>query len=228
LIEPVDDLRDTNPPSNPQLLDALAAHLVDRKFSAADLIRAITASSAYQRSSHPNATNADDTLNYSRAQLKRLDAEVLLDAVCQATGVPERLDGAPYGERAIRLWDNRSMHYFLALFGRPTRLTPCECERSVEPSVSQVLHFLNGPDLHGKLTHAGGAVARLVRESNDDVHLAEELYLAFYSRLPTEEERQTVVAHLQRGVQNGAGGRRAAAEDIAWSLLNSLEFVFNH
>jgi hypothetical protein len=224
LVEPVDDVRATNPPTNPELLDALARHLVESKFDFRSLVRTITASRVYQLSSRPNPTNERDEQNYSRAPLKRIDAEVLLDMVCQTTGVAERFPGVPGGGRAIQLWDSKVPNDFLKLFGRPVRVSACECERNGEPSVAQVLHLLNSPEVEDKLSHEGGTVARMVREKADDGALAEELYLTFYSRPPTEKERQAALAHLKRDPAK----RRQAAEDLAWSLLNSLEFVFNH
>jgi hypothetical protein len=224
LIEPVDDVRATNPPSNPELLDALARYLVEVKFDFHQLIRLITASQVYQLSSRPNATNAKDEQNYSRALFRRLDAEVLLDMVSQTTGVAERFPGVPPGRRAIQLWDSKVPHYFLKLFGRPVRSSVCACERSIEPSVSQVLHLLNAPAIEEKLSHEDGAVARLVHAKADDGALVEELYLTFFSRLPTDSERRQAVAYLQRHHDQ----RRQAAEDLAWGMLNSLEFLFNH
>jgi hypothetical protein len=224
LVEPVDDVRATNPPTNPELLDALARHLVESKFDFRQLVRTITASRVYQLSSRPNPTNERDEQNYSRAQLKRIDAEVLLDMVSQTTGVPEKFPGEPGVRRAIRLWDSKAPSDFLKLFGRPVRVSACECERNAEPSVAQVLHLLNSPEVEDKLSHEGGMVARLVRQKADDGALVEELYLTFYSRPPTEKERQAALAHLKRDPAK----RRQAAEDLAWSLLNSLEFGFNH
>jgi hypothetical protein len=224
LVEPVDDVRATNPPSNPELLDALARYLVKEKFDFRQLVRLITASQVYQLSSRPNATNAKDEQNYSRSLFRRLDAEVLLDMVSQTTGVPERFSGVPPGRRAIQLWDSKVPHYFLKLFGRPVRISACECERSAEPSVSQVLHLLNSPAIEAKLSHEQGTVARLVRAKADDGGLVEELYLTFFSRPPTESERRQAVAYLHRHHDR----RRQAAEDLAWGMLNSLEFLFNH
>lgn len=224
LVEPVDDVRATNPPTNPELLDALASYLVQHKFDVKELIRVITASRTYQLSTRPNATNEKDEQNYSRALFRRVDAEVLLDMVSQSTGVPERFHGLPSGYRAIQLWDSKVSHYFLKVFGRPIRATACECERNHMPSVSQVLHLLNAPELHDKLTHEAGTIARLIRTTSDDAALIDELYLTFYSRLPDAQERTLAVSYLKRD----PGKRRQAAEDLAWSLLNSLEFVFNH
>lgn len=224
LVEPVDDVRATNPPTNPELLDALAARLVETGFDFRQLIRWITASRVYQSSSKPNPTNVRDEQNYSRMLLKRLDAEVLLDMVCQTTGVAEKFSGVPAGVRAIQLWDSKVPHYFLKVFGRPTRSTACTCERNAEPSVAQVLHLLNSPEIHDKLTHEGGTVARLVRQLPSDRALVEELYLTFYSRMPTEAERASALTYLEKSPSQ----RRKAAEDLAWALQNSIEFLFNH
>jgi hypothetical protein len=229
LVEPVDDVRSTNPPSNEQLLDALAKHFVDSKFDVHDLIRTIAASRTYQLSSTPNETNRQDEQNYSRALFKRLDAEVLFDAVCQTTGVPEKFEGLPAGYRAIQLWDSRVPHYFLKLFGRPSRATACECERSAEPSVAQVLHVLNSPEIQAKLSHAGGRVHGLVsrfprEDPEDNSKLIDELYLTCYSRYPTSDERAASLAYLAQHKQS----RQQAVEDIAWSMMNTVEFLFNH
>ncbi len=224
LVEPVDDVRATNPPTNPELLDALAKFLVESKFDVKQVIRAITASRTYQLSAKPNATNEKDEQNYSRSLFRRVDAEVLLDMVSQTTGVPERFHGLPAGYRAVQLWDSKVGHYFLKVFGRPVRATACECERSHMPSVSQVLHLLNAPELHDKLSHEAGTIARLCRAAGDDASLVDELYLTFYSRFPEARERTVAIEYLRREPAR----RRQATEDLAWSLLNSLEFLFNH
>lgn len=226
IVEPVDDFRATNPPSNPELLDALAAHLATSKFDLRELVRAITASRTYQHSTKPNATNSRDEQNYSRTLLKRMDAEVLLDAVCQATGVPEKFEGVPAGSRAIQLWDSQVDHYFLRLFGRPTRQTACECERVTEPSVAQVLHLLNSERVQDKLAHENGFVAKLARRESENSRAVDDLYLGLFSRLPTDPERQVAVEYLSKAGDSAA--RRTALEDLAWTMLNSLEFVFNH
>ncbi len=224
MVEPVDDVRDTNPPSNPELLDALAKHFVQSKYDVKELMRVIVRSRTYQLSAKPNATNVNDEQNYSRSLFRRIDAEVMLDMVSQTLGVPERFSGAAPGTRAIQLWDSKLPNYFLKLYGRPQRITACECERVVEPSVSQVLHLLNAPEIHEKLTHERGNVARWVREKRDDVELVDTLYLTFFSRYPVENERRTALEHLRRKPAQ----RRQAAEDIAWTLMNTLEFAFKH
>lgn len=223
LVEPLDDMRATNPPTNPELLDALAAYLVESRFDLRALVRAIAASETYQLSSLPNETNERDEQNFSRALFKPLSAEALLDAVCQTTGVGEKFAGVPSGYRAIQLWDSGVQHYFLRLFGRPVRQTACECERNVEPSVAQVLHFLNSPEIQAKLSHEAGRIKRLAESIADDGELADELYLTIFSRWPDTEERTVAIKHFANSTN-----RRQAAEDLAWSMLNSLEFIFNH
>lgn len=223
LVEPVDDFRSTNPPSNPKLLDALAEALVDSGFDFRELLRTITASAAYQRSAEVNDTNAKDEQNYSRHLLKPLEAEVLLDAVCQTTGVPEKFSGVPAGSRAIQLWDSGVAHETLKLFGRPIRATACECERVSEPTVSQVLHVLNSPRIQAKLSHAAGTVATLVRQEPQNQALVETLYLTFLARFPTDQQLAAGVAYVE-----SQANRQQAAEDLAWSMLNSVEFLFNH
>jgi hypothetical protein len=223
LVEPVDDVRATNPPSNPELLDGLARNLIENRYDLKALIRTITASRVYQLSSKPNATNERDEQNASRALFRRLPAEVILDMISQATGIPERFEGMPLGTRAIQLWDSKVTHYFLKAFGRPIRTTSCTCERNAEPSVAQVLHLLNAPEIQAKLSHDSGAVARLVRRHSTDEPLIEELYLVFYSRPPSDAEMKKGLAFLR-----AQKDRRQGVEDLAWGLMNTVEFLFNH
>ena len=223
LVEPVDDFRLTNPPTNPELLNAIAEYFVDNDYDLHALIRLIASSQAYQRSTSVNGSNHDDQQNYSRFSFKQVEAEVLLDAVCQTTGIGEKFPGMPEGVRAIQLWDSEVPHYFLKLFGRPMRVTACECERVGEPTVSQVLHILNSPEIQNKLSHEAGKIAKLVHTHSDDKTLVEELYLTFVSRFPTDQELNSTVGYLA-----DQSDRRQAAEDIAWSMMNSLEFLFNH
>ncbi len=224
IVDPVDDFRDTNPPSNPELLDALAESFSAGGFDVKQLIREITSSKTYQRSATPNETNQRDEQNYSRRLFKRLEAEVLLDAVSQVTGTPEKFQGVPFGSRAIGLWDSETRHYFLKQFGRPMRKTACECERTSSPNVGQVLHLLNSQDLANKISHAGGRAARLTRQYTDDKPIVRELYWAALSRRPTSQEMEAAIGHLSEPSQT----RRKNVEDLIWALMNTLEFVFNH
>jgi hypothetical protein len=224
LVEPIDDLRETNPPTNGPLFDALAKHLRDLKYDQKAFTRTLLNSRVYQLSGMPQGSNADDRQNFSHAYDKALPAEVLLDSVCNVTGVPEKFNGWPLGYRSVQLWDSRVPSYFFRIFGRPVRNTVCECERSNEPSISQALHLLNSPELSGKLHHPDGTVKRWAETISDDNALIDELYLAAVSRFPTEQERQLTKSHLANNPQS----RRTAAEDILWALLNSKEFLYNH
>ncbi len=225
IVEPLDDVRLTNPPSHPELLTALSKDFIDHKFDFRHLLKTIIASRTYQLSAAVTPTNTTDEQNFSRAVLRRLDAEVLLDAICQTTNIPEKFDGVPAGSRAIQLWDSQVPHYFLGIFGRPVRSTPCDCERAGTPNVSQVLHVLNSPEIQAKLTHDAGFLAELAqRPGLTDKQLIDELYLTFFSRYPSDPEQTTAEKYLQAQ----ADKRQAAIEDLAWSMLNSLEFVFNH
>ena len=191
----------------------LAKCVVENKYDVKTLIRTITASRVYQLSSKPNATNERDEQNYSRALFKRIPAEVLLDMVCQTTGVGERFDGMPAGTRAIQLWDSKASHYFLKVFGRPERVSACECERRHEPSTAQVLHLLNAPEIQAKLGHDAGYVAKLAKREGGDESLVEDLYPTFYSRRPTDDERNGGRVSRQREGPAARGGGRFGVDD---------------
>jgi hypothetical protein len=223
LVEPVDDVRSTNPPTNPELLDALARHFIESKYDVKAMIRLICASRVYQTASTPNQTNARDDQNYSRMVFKRPAAEVLMDMITQATGVPEKFDGAPLGTRAIQLWDSKVRHYFLKQFGRPVRASACECERNAEPNIAQVLHLLNSDFVHDRLRHDDGIAPRLCRTQPDDRRAVEELWLTFLGRPVKPDEMTRVLEFVQK-----AKTRREGLEDVAWALLNTKEFLFNH
>jgi hypothetical protein len=223
IIEPVDDVRESNPATNAPLLGALTDYLVEKQFDAQALIRVIVASATYQRTSSTTESNRRDNSNYSHSSMKRLEAEVLFDMVCQTTGVEEKFYGMPAGYRAIQLWDSKIQHYFLKLFGRPVRETACTCERGTEPSISQVLHLLNAPSIEAKISHEGGQVARLAATISDTDRLVDELYLTFFARFPTKTERLQGMDYINKI----AVDQRTGTEDLAWSLMNSIEFVFN-
>lgn len=234
LVEPVDDMRVTNPPSNEALLDFLARDFVNHGYDLKHLMRSIMRSQTYQRSAEPTGNNARDTKYHSRYAFKRLSAETLLDALAQATGVSEKFSGYPMGTRAAQLPDTTVPSYFLELFGRPARNLTCACERVDEPNLGQVLHLMNNAGLNARLSSNTGRVASLLAAKLPDQKVVEELYLASVSRLPTPEETRQGVRALRAWSKPKSWWlpplpkRRQAAEDILWALLNSKEFVFNH
>lgn len=222
LIEPIDDIRETNPATNPALLDALADHLRQVDYDLKAFTRTLLNSRLYQTSSQTLPSNADDQQNFSHYLQKPLAAEVLLDAINQSAGVAEEFNGWPAGYRAIQVWDNHMPSYFFRIFGRPVRATVCECERSDEPSISQALHLLNAPELFNKISHRHGRSRRLSGSSLSPVDVIDELYLSTLSRMPTTAERDLMLPAFTEL------DRRAATEDVLWTLLNSKEFLFNH
>jgi hypothetical protein len=223
LVNAVDDMRVTNPPSNPALLEDLAKDVIAHKFDLKHLIRTIMKSQTYGLSSDPTPFNATDRQNFARYRTKRLSAEVLLDAVSAVTGSQEKFPGLPLGTRAIELPDQAVSSYFLLAFGRSGRETPCECERSYAPNLAQILHLMNSPEIQGKIASDKGTVAQLLgsKKSNEDV--IEALYLAGFSRKPTGPELKDATASIA-----AAPNRKAAVEDFMWLVLNSKEFLFNH
>ena len=223
LVESVDDMRVTNPPSNPPLLEALAKDFVAHKFDLKHLQRTIMNSRAYGLSSTPTSDNAADRQNYARYLPKRLPAEALLDAVDVVTGTQEKHPGFPLGTRAIELPDESVASYFLDVFGRSKRESPCECERVTAPNLAQTLHLMNSPEVQGKISADKGTVAQLLKSSQPDAQIIEELYLRAYSRKPHEDEAKAATKLLAT-----TKDRRALLEDFTWMLLNSKEFVFNH
>lgn len=222
LIEPIDDIRDTNPATNPALMDALADHMRDVRYDLKAFTRSLLNSRLYQLSSSSLPSNIDDQQNFSHFIQKSQPAEVLLDAISQSTGVSEDFNGWPKGYRAIQIWDNHMPSYFFRIFGRPVRATVCECERSNEPSIAQALHLLNAPEIFEKISHRDGRVRELAASGMSPNELIDELYLCTLSRVPTSAEKELMLSAFRDT------DRRAAAEDVLWALLNSKEFVFNH
>lgn len=224
LVEPIDDLRATNPPTNEALLADLARHVRETGYNLKAVTRTILNSRTYRLSSRPAQGNADDEQHFSHAMVKALPAEVLLDAICQVTGVPEKFNGWPEGYRAIQIWDNRMPSYFFRIFGRPMRASVCECERSNEPSITQALHLMNSAEIGDKVQSRTGMAYRLAASAKTADEIIDELYLAAVARLPTDRER----AVLREAFAAPGTDRRAAAEDVLWVLLNSKEFLYNH
>ena len=237
LIEPEDDIRDTNPPSNPELLAALESHFRNSGYDLKDLVRVITNSNAYQLSAIPNESNLVDRQNYSRFYPKRLQAEVLLDSIDQITGAKTSFPNLPVGTRAVALPDNsyNKSSPFLRVFGRPESTSVCECERVQSASLAQSLYLLNAPDIKSKLAVPTGRADRLSQASRPLEEKISEIYLVAFSRYPTDEELQIAVSYF-REERTAADGTAVAPdmalrqnlEDLIWALTNTKEFLFNH
>jgi len=222
LIDPVDDLRTSNPPTNPELLNALTDDFINHGFNLKRLICVIVSSHTYQRSYRTNRWNVDDDVNYSHQHPRRLSAEQLYDAIITATGAPFRIPGAPPGFRAAQLPDPNVKLGFLDLFGRPPRESPCECERSSEVSLSQTLNLINGPTIANAIVHRQGLISRLVQADTPPKTMIEEIYLSVLNRFPTKRERKISEKYFAQ-----VGDHKQAGEDLMWSLVNSPSFLFN-
>lgn len=220
-VEPVDDFRVTNPPSNEPLLAALAKDFADHNFDLHHLIRRITASSAYQLSSVPNRSNKQDTMAYSRYYPKRLSAEPLLDSLSLAAGSDERFQSMYPGTRATQLPEPEIESYFLEVFDRPSR--QLVCERKNTPTLNQALHMIGGDTVHRKCSDPRGFIARYLDKLPSDEKFIEELYLRALSRYPDPEEQANAL-----NVVRAAQTRQKGLEDVLWALLNTKEFLYNH
>jgi hypothetical protein len=223
LVEPIDDLRLTNPATNEPLLNELAKHLRDSKYDLKAFTRTLLNSRLYQLASTTTASNAADEQNFSHAAYKALPAEVLLDSIGQATGTPEVFNGWPEGHRAVQIWDNKLPHYFFRIFGRPVRATVCECERSNEPSISQALHLMNSPEIAAKIRSRTGHAATIAKQPLSAADALDELFLSVLARYPKAAEKEQLLPEFA-----ATDDRRVLCEDIVWVLLNSKEFLYNH
>ncbi len=245
LVDPEDDMRATNPSSNPELLDALAKRFVADKFDVKKLVKLICTSNLYRLSSTPNEHNADDKQHFARFYPRRLNAEVLLDAIDTVTLAKTPFRGAPAGTRAVQLPDNQSDSYFLSVFGRPDGASPCECERSSDANLAQALLLMNSEELLAKIgtpvpepkrdakakpqpnagpkATAGERLTKLVADKRPHEEKLRDLYLVALSREPTKDELATLLGHVEKKADD-----RAAYADILWALVNTKEFLFNH
>jgi hypothetical protein len=224
IVDPVDDLRGTNPPSNAPLLDALAADFREQKYDLKKLIRRIANSHVYGLGSLPNERNVVDTRNYSRYYRQRLRAEVLLDAITAITDIPETFAAMPAGSLAKELWTHRIESIFLDAFGRPDPNQDPPCERTGDTTIVQALHLMNARNLYNKATSDKGRAAKLAAAKQTPAKIVEELYLLVYSRFPDTEELRIGTGLFDKEGTN----RRIATEDLLWALLNTPEFVFKN
>jgi hypothetical protein len=227
LVDPVDDMRSTNPPTNPPLMEALAKHFAESGFNLKQLLRTIMTSRLYQLDSQPTATNASDHRFYSHYRVKRLSAEALLDAIDRAAGTQTKFKNLPLGTKAIELPDAEYPDFFLNVFAKPKRASVCECERSPDENLAQALHTLNGDILANKIADAKGRVAALLAfksaEGKPKTHeeIVRELYLAALCRPPTDAELAASQKFLEQ-----AGSPKECYEDLLWALINSKQFLF--
>jgi hypothetical protein len=222
IVEPIDDIRISNPASNPELFQALGAKLTSYNYDFKQLVRDIANSQAYQRSSQANESNADDVKNFSHSKIRRIPAENLLDCLTQVTEIQEKFQGLPLGSRAVQIADGQTSNYFLSSFGRSPRATACAAEATTEPTLSQALHMINGDTLSRKI----GESKRLQKQldaGQKPAQVVEVIYMACLSRKPSPEETQKLETLLA-----AEPNARNAVDDIMWAVLNSREFLFNH
>ena len=222
IIDQVDDVRVSNPPVNKELLDELGRRFTEYNYDFKKLVRDICVSRVYQHSTATNETNVKDSRNFSHAALRRVRAEVLLDAITQVTDTKNKFQGLPTGARAVQIANGNTSTYFLTAFGRAKRETVCSCEVSIEPNLSQALHLLNGDTVNTKMAQ-GKLVPTRLKEGKTPEQVAEEIYIRCLSRKPTDREK----AALKEVIDNETN-KQQALEDIFWATMNSREFVFNH
>ena len=222
IVEPVDDVRVSNPPSNPALLQYLGEKLSRDGYDIKPLVREICNSRTWQLSTQRNDSNRLDERHFSHGKVRRMRAEVLLDCISQVTATADDFRGLPAGSRAIQIADGQTPNYFLSTFGRSTRATACSCEVKISPTLSQALHLLNGETTSGKIAE-GQLIERLLQQHDDPLTVVRELYVRCLSREPSQAELEKIQARLEE-----QGDLQQSLTDLFWALLNSNEFVFNH
>jgi hypothetical protein len=223
IIDPVDDVRVSNPASNPELLDELAKRFTSYKYDFKRLVRDICTSRTYQLSTRANDTNAGDTRNFARGNIRRIRAEVLLDCITEVTEGRQKFQGLPLGARAVQIANGNTTNYFLTTFGRSKRDSVCSCEVKMEPNLSQALHLLNGDTVNNQVAN-GPVIPEMLKQKLTPEQVVEELYVRCLTRKPSADETHAIVEMLKEaGVQP-----RQVYTDLFWALLNSQEFMFNH
>ena len=223
IVEPVDDVRISNPPSNPELLDELGRRFSKSGYNFKQLVRDICNSRTYQRTVQSNDSNRDDTRNFAKASIRRVRAEVLLDIISQVTDTQNKFRGLPSGSSAVEIVDGRTSTFFLTTFGRASRDTVCSCEVALEPNLSQALHLLNGSTVNQKCTQ-GGIVAKALAAKQTPGDIIDDLYLRCLSRKPTAAEKEKLMPFF--GDKDYS--ETDVLNDLFWAILNSKEFIFNH
>jgi hypothetical protein len=222
IVNPVDDFRASNPPSNPELLDTLGVKLIEYKYDIKQLVRDICNSAAYQRSATPLPDNEQDLRNYSHATVRRIPAENLMDCISQITSTKEKFRGLPLGARAVQIADGATSNYFLTTFGRSPRTTVCADEATTDPSLSQALHLINGGTVSGKINQ-GQQLAQWKQQGLTSEMIIDKIYLRCLSRKPTDPEKARLIQLINESANPDQG-----LHDVFWAILNSREFIFNH
>jgi hypothetical protein len=222
IVEPVDDVRVSNPASNPELFKTLGDKLIEYKYDFKSLVRDICNSQTYQRSTVRNESNETDERNFAHGNVRRIPAEQMLDCISQVTSARDKFQGLPLGARAVEIANGATSNYFLTTFGRAPRDTVCACEAKTEPTLSQALHMLNGSTTQGKIQQ-GGVIQKLLAEGKTPQQAIESIYIRALCRKPTPEEMDRLMV-----VVTGAANPQQGLEDVFWAVLNSREFVFNH
>ena len=228
IVDPVDDVRISNPPVNPELLDALGQKFQEYHYDFKHLVRDICTSRVYQTAAETNPTNEGDDRNFSHSLIRRMRAEVLLDVLSEVTDTKEKFRGLPLGARAVEIADGNTTDYFLRTFGRASRETVCSCEVKMEPNLSQALHLLNGNTVHRKIEQSQ-LIAQMLNEKKSPDQIVEDLYVRCFGRKPTSDELAAINADLPKDDdKNKAQDTKKVLDDVFWALLNSEEFMFNH
>lgn len=225
ITDPVDDIRISNPASNPALLNALAQNFTKSNYDIRSIVRQICTSRTYQLSSQTNETNVTDQTNFSHAMIRRLRAEVLLDSISSVTETPSKFKGLPSGARAVQIADGNTSTYFLTTFGRASRTTVCSCEVKMEPNLSQALHLLNGESTHNRIK-SSKVISSMMAKKTPPESIIDNLYLRTLGRSPTTSEKEKLAPHLADA--EDPKQTRELLDDVFWALLNSKEFLFNH
>ena len=223
IVDPVDDVRISNPPSNPELMDELSNRLTGYNYDFRKLIRDIVTSHTYQRTSKVNESNESDKRNFAHALVRRVRAEVLLDAISQVTETKNKFQGLPLGARAVQIADGAVSNYFLTTFGRAKRESVCSCEVKMEPTLSQALHLMNGDDVNDRIRQ-GGIIPKMLKEGKTELQVVDEIYLRAFGRKPKQNE----LVAIEKSLGEATDSKQAALEDLFWALLNSKEFYFTH
>jgi hypothetical protein len=222
IVDPVDDVRISNPASNQELLDELGKRFTAYKYDFKKLVRDICTSATYQRDTQATKSNEGDTRNFARGPIRRIRAETMLDVISQVTNTKNKFPGLPLGSRAVQIADGTVSNYFLTTFGRPTRETVCSCEVRLEPTLSQSLHLMNGSTVGPKIQR-GNLIGQWLQEKRPPAYVIEQLYIRCLSRSPTPDEMKKLLASVDE-----VKDKKQALEDVFWAVLNSREFMFNH